>query len=75
MPNTAALRSPRALEEIDNNREKDYAQAAVRGQHMQLGFLKHSLQISRFHFMLEMACSHLVAKSHWTPGARAALTG
>ncbi len=46
---------PTMLEEIDNNREKDYAGAAVRGQHMQLGFLKHSLMISRFHFMLEMA--------------------
>lgn len=46
---------PTMIEEIDNNREKDYAGAAVRGQHMQLGFLKHSLMISRFHFMLEMA--------------------
>jgi len=44
------------LEELRNNREKDYASAAVRGQHMQLGFLKHSLMISRMHFMLEMAC-------------------
>src|SRR6266446_5319002 len=43
------------LEELRNNREKNYADAAVRGQHMQLGFLKHSLQISRMHFLLEMA--------------------
>jgi hypothetical protein len=47
---------PAMLEEIRNNREKDYALAAVRGQHMQLGFLQHSLVISRMHFMLEMAC-------------------
>jgi len=47
---------PAMLEEIRNNREKDYAAAAMRGQHMQLGFLQHSLMISRMHFMLEMAC-------------------
>jgi hypothetical protein len=44
------------LEEIRNNRERDYAVAAMRGQHMQLGFLQHRLMISRMHFMLEMAC-------------------
>ena len=44
------------LEEIRNNREKDYASAALRGQHMQLGFLQHSLMISRMHFCVEMAC-------------------
>ena len=48
--------NPAMLEEIRSNREKDYADAAVRGQHMQLGFLQHSLMISRMHFMLEMAC-------------------
>lgn len=47
---------PTMLEEIRNNREKDYASAAMRGQHMQLGFLQHSLVISRMHFMLEVAC-------------------
>src|SRR5580693_923194 len=47
---------PAMLEEIRSNREKNYADAAVRGQHMQLGFLQHSLMISRMHFMLEMAC-------------------
>src|SRR5579863_9771458 len=47
---------PAMLEEIRSNREKDYAAAAVRGQHMQLGFLQHSLMISRMHFMLEMGC-------------------
>ena len=46
---------PQMLEEIRYNREKDYAAAALRGQHMQLGFLQHSLMISRMHFMLEMA--------------------
>jgi hypothetical protein len=44
------------LEEIRNNREKDYANAALRGQEMQLGFLRHSLMISRMHFCVEMAC-------------------
>jgi DNA-binding HxlR family transcriptional regulator len=44
------------LEEIRNNREKDYAAAALRGQHMQLGFLKHTLLISRMHYCIEMAC-------------------
>jgi hypothetical protein len=47
---------PAMLEEIRSNREKNYADAAVRGQHMQLGFLQHSLMISRMHFMLEIAC-------------------
>jgi len=46
---------PTMMEELRNNREKNYADAAVRGQHLQLGFLKHSLQISRMHFLLEMA--------------------
>ena len=42
-------------EELRLNREADYATAAMRGQHMKLGFLPHNLMISRFHFMLEMA--------------------
>jgi hypothetical protein len=46
---------PAMVEEVRGNREKNYADATVRGQHMQLGFLKHSLQISRMHFLLEMA--------------------
>jgi hypothetical protein len=45
------------LEEIRNNREKDYANAALKGQEMQLGFLRHSLMISRMHFCVEMATS------------------
>jgi hypothetical protein len=47
---------PQMLEEIRSHREKDYAGAAVRGQHMQLGFLNHGLMISRMHFMIEAAC-------------------
>src|SRR5947208_4308296 len=47
---------PQMLDEIRSHREKDYAGAALRGQHMQLGFLNHGLMISRMHFMLEMAC-------------------
>jgi hypothetical protein len=38
---------PQMLEEIRSHREKDYAGAAIRGQHMQLGFLNHGLMISR----------------------------
>src|SRR5712691_1956972 len=41
-------------DEVRMNRESDYGGAAVRGQHMKLGFLRHSLMISRMHFMLEM---------------------
>jgi Replication-relaxation len=62
---------PAMLEEIRNNRERDYAAAAVRGQHMQLGFLQHSLMISRMHFMLEMACRQSVASANldaWSQG-------
>ncbi len=46
---------PHMEEEIRLNREADYAGAVMRGQHMKLGFLQHSLMISRMHFMLEMA--------------------
>jgi hypothetical protein len=46
---------PQMQEEIRLNREADYANAAASGQHMKLGFLKHSLMISRLHFMLEMS--------------------
>ena len=62
---------PAMLEEIRNNREKNYADAAVRGQHMQLGFLQHSLMISRMHFMLEMSCrqsSGSVTLDAWSQG-------
>ena len=41
-------------DEIRLNREADYAGAVMRGHHMKLGFLQHSLMISRVHFMLEM---------------------
>jgi hypothetical protein len=46
---------PQMLEEIRSHREKDYAGATLRGQHMQLGFLNHGLVISRMRFMGEMA--------------------
>ncbi len=63
---------PQMLEEIRYNREKDYAAAALRGQHMQLGFLQHSLMISRMHFMLEMAgrqSNGQVVLEGWRQGA------
>ncbi len=66
---------PQMLDEIKSNREKDYAQAAYRGQHMQLGFLKHSLMLSRLHFLLEMACRTAAAQvslEAWCQGGQLA---
>ena len=66
---------PQMLEEIRSHREKDYAGAAVRGQHMQLGFLNHGLMISRMHFMVEMACRKSggdVALEAWCQGGQIA---
>src|SRR5260370_42359965 len=66
---------PQMLEEARNNREKDYATAATRGQHMKLGFLNHSLMISRMHFMLEQACKKSggnVELESWSQGAQLA---
>lgn len=66
---------PQMLEEIRSHREKDYAGAAVRGQHMQLGFLNHSLMISRMHFMVEMASKRsrgAVALDAWCQGGQIA---
>ena len=66
---------PQMLEEIRNHREKDYAGAAIRGQHMQLGFLSHGLTISRVHFMVEIACrksSVVVALEAWCQGGQIA---
>src|SRR5580658_5715375 len=66
---------PQMLEEIRSHHEKDYAGAALRGQHMQLGFLNHGLMISRMHFMIEMACrksSGAVALEAWCQGGQIA---
>jgi hypothetical protein len=66
---------PQMLDEIKSNREKDYAQAAFRGQHMQLGFLKHSLMLSRMHFALEMACrrsGERIQLAAWSQGSQLA---
>jgi hypothetical protein len=63
---------PQMREELQNNREKDYASAATRGQHMQLGFLKHALMISRMHFLLEMGCRKSAGRielASWSQGA------
>ncbi|MSV35283.1 MAG: hypothetical protein EXQ47_06755 [Bryobacterales bacterium] len=59
-------------DEVRMNREADYAGAAVRGQHMKLGFLRHSLMISRMHFMLEMSArptTFSVELADWRQGA------
>ncbi len=66
---------PQMLEEVRSHREKDYAGAAIRGQHMQLGSLNHALMISRMHFMVEMACrksSGVVALETWCQGGQIA---
>jgi hypothetical protein len=63
---------PQMQEEIRLNREADYARAAASGQHMKLGFLKHSLMISRLHFMLEMSSrgpENGVQLAAWRQGA------
>jgi hypothetical protein len=60
-------------EEIRLNREADYAGAVANGQHMKLGFLKHSLAISRLHFMLEMASRNSQGRVEhvaWQQGAQ-----
>lgn len=67
-----ALIHPQMEEEIRLNREADYAGAAIAGQHMKLGFLQHSLMISRMHFMLEMGCRSLrgqIDRGPWHQGA------
>ena len=58
-------------EELRMNREADYATAAIRGQHMKLGFLQHSLMVSRMHFMLETACRKRknLTLAYWQHGA------
>ena len=66
---------PPMLDELKAHREKDYAQAAARGQHMQLGFLRHSLMLSRLHFMLELACKKSAGKialEQWRQGGELA---
>ena len=49
---------PRMEVELESNKQADYAGAVDRGQYMQLGFLKHSLMISRLHFTLEQSCKN-----------------
>jgi len=66
---------PQMLEETRSHPGEDYAGAAVRGQHMQLGFLNHGLMISRMHFMVEMACRNsgsAVALEAWCQGGQIA---
>src|SRR5260370_22666659 len=63
---------PQMEEELRLNREADYEGASVRGQQMKLGFLQHSLMISRLHFKLEMSSrsSHgQVEIAAWRQGA------
>jgi Replication-relaxation len=63
---------PQMQEEIRLNREADYARASSSGQHMKLGFLNHSLMISRLHFMLEMSSrgpENGVQLAAWRQGA------
>jgi hypothetical protein len=63
---------PQMAEDVRLNREADYAWAALHGQLMKLGFLQHSLMVSRMHFMLEMASrtvSPKVELADWRQGA------
>src|SRR5439155_26967161 len=63
---------PQMSLEVRLNREADYGRAAYSGQHMKLGFLRHSLMISRLHFMLEIACRKSAGKvqlASWRQGA------
>jgi hypothetical protein len=62
---------PQMAEDVRLNREADYAWAALHGQLMKLGFLQHSLMVSRLHFMLEMAsrtASPKVEFADWRQG-------
>ena len=65
---------PRMEDELEANKQADYAGAAERGQYMQLGFLKHSLMISRLHFALEQACrkSKGIELTDWRQGSQIA---
>jgi hypothetical protein len=63
---------PQMDDELRMNQDADYAGAVTRGQHMKLGFLQHSLMISRMHFMLEMAgrsAQGRVEVAAWRQGA------
>ena len=64
---------PQMLAELKHHRDKDYASAAVRFQPMQLGFLQHSLMISRFHFLLERGAAQsggTIALESWAQGSQ-----
>jgi hypothetical protein len=66
---------PTMLMEVRNNREKNYAEAAMRGQHMQLGFLNHALMVSRMHFAVEMASRRSggnIRLENWCQGSQLA---
>ena len=59
-------------DELRQNREADYAGAAMRGQYMKLGFVRHALMISRLHYMLEMSArisAGRIQLASWRQGA------
>jgi len=63
---------PQMAEDVRLNREADYAGAVLRGQYMKLGFVQHSLMISRLHFMLEMSSRNFGGKvelTSWLQGS------
>lgn len=67
--------SPRMEDELEANKQADYAGAAERGQYMQLGFLKHHLMISRLHYSLEQACRKSggrIQLTEWRQGSQIA---
>ena len=55
---------------LSKNAKADYAGAAIRGHHMKLGFLRHSLMISRMHFMLEMSARNPIPTFHGQIGGK-----
>lgn len=64
---------PQMVAELKHNRDKDYAAAAVRFQPIQLGFLQHSLMVSRFHFTLETGAARLgsqITLAQWAQGSQ-----
>lgn len=57
---------------VRNYREKDYAGAAQRLEPGKLMFLEHELMVSRFHWMLELACRQsagAVVLGKWVQGS------
>ena len=65
------------LEELRNNREKDYASSALVRPAHNAWLPRYSLMISRMHFMVEMACRNSddgIELQSWSQGSQLAVT-